>query len=293
MLGNWISETTATTGTGTISLGGASAADKLPFSSQVRSGEMVPYFVIDGNNAEEGIGTYTTGSLARTLVLSTKTGSTYADRPTLGISLSGTATVIMAAGKNTFNPAVLTRKNGSGTKYVVDAYLTSSNLSTRSLNANALYLMPFYMTAPVALTGLGCNINTLATTGTVLQLGLYDINPTTNLATLIAQTATINALGVTGYNDALFSSNIYLPAGMYLIGLDSDSNAVVTGQSNFYNSGHPFMPQSYDFNNDGGNSNGGVGSTYTSGTMPASYQLDNNSLMYGNNAWPRLHGVME
>lgn len=84
--------TTATTGTGTATLGSA-ATSYLSFSSAgVQDGDVVTYAIVDGNNREIGRGTYTaTGTtLSRDTILdSTNAGS--------AISLSGSAEVFITA----------------------------------------------------------------------------------------------------------------------------------------------------------------------------------------------------
>lgn len=83
-------ETTATTGTGAVTLGGAvtgckafSAAVDMLTGNAIASGDVVPYYLeaVDANgNAtgvyEEGLGTYTPGSLARTTVLRSSNSNT-------------------------------------------------------------------------------------------------------------------------------------------------------------------------------------------------------------------------
>lgn len=100
MLANWISETTTTTGTGTLSLGGAASADLLPFSSQFLSGDQARYDIKNGNNRETGIGTLTSGApwtLARTTILAKLDTGVYTPNPTVGITLSGSSTVAIDA----------------------------------------------------------------------------------------------------------------------------------------------------------------------------------------------------
>ena len=96
MLGNWISENTATTGTGTISLGGAVSADLLPFSSQLPSGWVGKIIIKDGNNREEAIVTLASGTpwtLTRVQTLMTAIGGVVSINPSIGLSLSGSAIV--------------------------------------------------------------------------------------------------------------------------------------------------------------------------------------------------------
>ena len=91
--------TTATTGTGTITLGSA-ATSYLSFSSAgVQDGDVITYAIVDGNNREIGRGTYTASgtTLSRDTILdSTNAGS--------AISLSGTAEVFITAAAEDFPP---------------------------------------------------------------------------------------------------------------------------------------------------------------------------------------------
>jgi len=92
---DWCKESTATTGTGTITLAGATAASFTEFTDVLVDGAIVPYAIIDGNDREEGLGTFTaTGTLlARTTVLATWVSGTYDDTAPTAISLSGSAEV--------------------------------------------------------------------------------------------------------------------------------------------------------------------------------------------------------
>lgn len=81
--------TTATTGTGTVTLGSAVSGHISFASTGVANGDVVSYAIIDGTAAEVGTGTYTSSgtTLSRTLVNST-TGSL--------LNLSGSAEVFIA-----------------------------------------------------------------------------------------------------------------------------------------------------------------------------------------------------
>lgn len=96
---NWVKESTATTGTGTINLGGAETGF-IAFSDTFSTADTVHYVIEDGNNKEYGIGTLTTGApwtLARTTVLETLVSGTFDDTSPTAITLSGSATVGVAA----------------------------------------------------------------------------------------------------------------------------------------------------------------------------------------------------
>ena len=98
-------ETTATTGTGTINLAGA-VTNYLTFSSQITSGNTVPYQITSGDGKREtGIGTYTDAS-PDTM---TRTASWSTDGSGAELTLSGTSTVCIGPIASVFIPV-----NGSG-----------------------------------------------------------------------------------------------------------------------------------------------------------------------------------
>jgi hypothetical protein len=84
-----VQETTATTGTGTITLAGAVSG--FQSFAVVGNGNTTYYTITSGTAWEVGIGTYTTvgTTLARTTILSNSLGTTVA------ISLTGTSTVFV------------------------------------------------------------------------------------------------------------------------------------------------------------------------------------------------------
>src|SRR5882672_2994447 len=93
--------TTATTGTGTITLGSAATVNGvlyLSFSAAgVTDGQIVYYAIADTGNSEIGFGTYTAAgtTLTRTVLKSTNSNT--------AISLTGTAQVFITAPKESFS----------------------------------------------------------------------------------------------------------------------------------------------------------------------------------------------
>lgn len=84
--------TTATTGTGTITLGSAVASYVTFATAGVQNGDTVTYAIVDGNNREVGRGVYT--SSGTTLTRATILESTNSN---LAINLSGSAEVFITA----------------------------------------------------------------------------------------------------------------------------------------------------------------------------------------------------
>lgn len=102
-----VKETTTTTGTGTVSLGGASTGFQA-FSTAFLTGEVVYYTITDGTNWEVGYGTLTSGTpwtLSRSTVLSS--------------SNAGALVSFGAGSKDVFNtfPAHIAAQAGLARKY--------------------------------------------------------------------------------------------------------------------------------------------------------------------------------
>lgn len=92
--------TTATTGTGTITLASAAAGGYLTFANAgVVDGQIVRYGIVDGSSRETGYGVYT--SSGTTLTRATIVQSTNSDN---AIDLSGTAEVFITVGIEDFAP---------------------------------------------------------------------------------------------------------------------------------------------------------------------------------------------
>ena len=98
---DWVRQVTATTGTGTITLGAAysNAFIMLQSDSRIADGDLVNYTIEDGNDRERGVGTYTaTGTLlARTFVQATLVAGTLDDTSPTAITLTGNAVVSVSA----------------------------------------------------------------------------------------------------------------------------------------------------------------------------------------------------
>ena len=94
MLANGIKETTATTGTGTVTLAAVTGFTR--FANGFADGLLASYAIKDGNNWEWGIGTVGAGNtLARTTVTATLVAGTYTTTGATAITLaSGAAEII-------------------------------------------------------------------------------------------------------------------------------------------------------------------------------------------------------
>lgn len=115
--------TTATAGTGTMTLGSAVSNAFCTFAEAgVANSDVVTYLIEDGTNFEIGRGTYTSSgtTLSRTTVLLSKISGTAG---TTKITLSGNATVRIIVAKEDFNEKVDTAGSGlslSGSTLSID-----------------------------------------------------------------------------------------------------------------------------------------------------------------------------
>ena len=94
MAGNWVKENTLTVGSGDIILNLA-VTSYIRVASVFTDGEQIYYSIIDGENRENGLGTYVTASnsITRDTILETLVGGIFNNASPLPLSLSGSATV--------------------------------------------------------------------------------------------------------------------------------------------------------------------------------------------------------
>lgn len=93
--------TTATTGTGTITLGSAATGFLTFAQAGIQSGDTITYAIEDGSDREIGRGVYTSSgtTLTRSVLKSTNSNS--------AISLSGSAQVFITAAAEDFSDIVV------------------------------------------------------------------------------------------------------------------------------------------------------------------------------------------
>jgi hypothetical protein len=233
MLANWVEEYTTTTGTGTINLGGATAAS-IAFSDYFSTGDLVHYSIEDGSNREIGIGTLTTGTpwtLARTIVLETLVSGSYTDfdsSPT-AITLSGNAVVGVTANRNQIignivNPWLRILS----ANYDLPDNIDDLNTAAPQPVANRMQLYAGILDSPRQISTITFNVQTADASTTNLRLGIYKTDAYGMPTDLILDSGDLSSYAAaTGFNRVTLGTAIYLKPGHYWFAGVSDSTTLV------------------------------------------------------------------
>lgn len=245
MYGFGIKETTATTGTGTLTLSAASGYPR--FADKFAVGASVSYAILDSNGAplEIGIGTVdASNTLSRDRILATYASSTYNDLTATAVSLAGTNTVICTGAPSSFFTAypnvntVITASGNAPQRLVMDSRINTNSASSTgfTMAANTLYLVPLFNAFQCVASGIALRIGTGAA-GKSIIAGLYRLDHRGYPAKLIGETAsTAAATSGVNWSASFAGGKVALEPGMYVVGLVSDGTpaiGAVTGTAIF------------------------------------------------------------
>jgi hypothetical protein len=196
-LANRAKMTTATTGTGTITLGSAVTAFQTFAAAGVVNAETIRYVIEDGSAWEIGTGVYTSSGTTMTRVLgSSSTGSL--------LSLSGTAFVYIAAAADDF---------GSNDPIQGDV-LTSGGPTTSPTWYGAEYWVALSATYTLTSTTAAQKLFDASTNGALtLPVGVYRYESLLYINTMSA-TSGNGAFGILGAGTATISSALSQAVGL-------------------------------------------------------------------------------
>jgi hypothetical protein len=232
MKANWIKQTTATTGTGTMTLGAAMAgfialsdrSDMLPDGAQVR------YQIVDGNNREEGIGTYTASgtTLSRDTIIETLVAGVYDNTSPVAITLSGSATVAIAASANT-------GFDGRGLQFSAARICYPDNIIkldgvNQTGAVGRIEYFPAYLLFPRFLSSLAIECGVADAAAVDSRIGIWNQNANALPGQLLYGSSALDLSAVAIVTEVLPDA-LMLPAGVYWFGIRTDSATVGVGKA--------------------------------------------------------------
>lgn len=220
MLAVNVQETTTTTGTGNITLAGASE-DGRTFTSQLITNERLSYYIDDrAGNWEHGIG-YLSGAstLVRETLIDSSTGS---------LINFGAGTKQVFNGKSVGEIPLLPREI-VGQNQLISAHLFNPD-GAKSLPATRLSYWAFKIEDEISVDGIGVYIQTSAGTGAnKLHLAVYQTTGSMYPGDKIASGDDLDP-SVTGFQSVAFTALTLKPA-WYFIGAWSDVAPSIRGYS--------------------------------------------------------------
>lgn len=236
MLGNWISQTTTTTGTGALTL--AAVTGYPTFAAQFVLGQRFEYMLLndDGTPLEAGIGYLaSTTSLVREFVKATYSAGTYNDNGATAVALgAGSKRVICAVEAGNVRPGLSAVQTAFGANITFpDGLQLSSNGKT--LGANTPIASCLFWPGGKPITGLAVSVSTAAGSGADrIQAGLYSVLPSGLPGDLICRSGDMLPNTTGNKVGSLVGGNRRLPAGWYWWVVASSINPVVLA----YNGGN-------------------------------------------------------
>lgn len=238
MLGNWIRETTTTTGTGNLTL--SSVSGYPTFNNVFSTTGYFVYTILDdttGAPIETGIGHLSgTTTLVRDHVTATYLGGTYDNTSPSAVNLSaGTKRVICSGEEGIIGTTMPAMQGSFGSKIVLPDGLIPAT-STKTLAANIPRAGCLYWDCASEITDLCCEVSTAAGSGTDrIQLGIYATKEDGTPGPLLARTGDI-APNSTGFKSAtLVGGALRLLPGWYWWAAASNVAAALRA----YNAGSP------------------------------------------------------
>jgi hypothetical protein len=223
LLADLVQQSTATTGTGTVTLGAAVTGFRTVAGAGIADGSVVSYVIQEGTNREVGAGVIGASGTTMTRVLrASSTGSL--------LNLTGSAFVGIGANAGDFIGDNLRLPPRSG-----NWFGEFTSFDQGAMTANQLLYVPLICPVPTVIDRLSMFVAT-SVAGGLVKVGLFGPHSTTRLPDArIAECATDLDASTTGRKDATFSANPTVPAGLSYMGIAFNNSTI---QSRIVTAGH-------------------------------------------------------
>jgi len=235
MLASWVRDTTATTGTGTVTLDGSPSAGFIGFDDAFSTGQVVSYTIEDGNNRESGLGTLTSGAswtLSRDTIHETLVSGTYSKMPATGITLSGNATVGIAPNAASSKQVAIPKHIQDNLRWIPFQAVTAP--VNVPVIANGAPFMPFDVDSIDHIDDVQVFVAIEDASATKAYAGIYDADENGRPNKLIGEVSI--DISTTGYKVGTFSSPLYVTPGRHFFAFATDSStASLSGFSDIKN----------------------------------------------------------
>lgn len=230
MFGDGIKQSTATTGTGNLTV--TAVAGYPTLANVFAVGSPVSYTLLDsaGLFLEAGIGYLSDATtFVRARISATFVSSTYNSSNPSAVSLTGTTTLIGTPHAATIEAMMPTVDSvNSGVLRMIGPANRTNSTAAKTIASGALYMAPFLLRTGAPITSLIIVVTTAAAASSVAQLGIYPCQPDGTPGTLLASTTNID-VSTTGTKTASLSSTLTLPPGWYFVAYLGTGTPVVSG----------------------------------------------------------------
>lgn len=224
MFGNWIQQTTTTTGTGNLTL--VSVTGYPAFSTQMASGQRFAYTILDdasGDPIESGIGYLSSGALVRERIESTMVSGTFDNTAPSAVSLasgtkrvicSPTAAVVSAPAAGAYLPSGGVRGYGDGNQVFGSG-------GGFTLWANQAITKPFSALASQELDAVVCRITTAGSGGALIRGAVYSVGADGLPGVKLVESGAV-AGDTTGIKELTFTA--FRPPPRFFVGVIASAN---------------------------------------------------------------------
>ena len=220
MLANGVKETTATTGTGTVTLSAVTGYPRV--ADIVPTGAPVDYAIRSGNNWEWGVGKAAAGNtLERTTVTAKYESGTYTQNPGTKLTLSGTSDVFATvhAGSVERAPMAHLRAKTSVVRQIFSGDCSNNTKTTMTPAAGYVYLFPYKLDLTATISKIGMQPSS-SVAGATCRVALYECGPDGLPSRLLAESGLLACDTANTVYMTTLGASVDLQAGWYWAALN-------------------------------------------------------------------------